>query len=103
MDFPVYNHTNINALSQMKLIKNRAIWGALIVHRKASIRYKIWVTQKHQNFIILPEFILIILNIYLVIWLRRVSPGEDTQAQMHMREIGVGGDEVSLILRDAAD
>ena len=35
MNFHAYNHTNINLLSQMKLIENRAVWRTLIIHEKA--------------------------------------------------------------------
>ena len=64
MNLSAHNHTNINTLSQMKLIENRAVWGALIVHEK-NIKLEGVVTQEHQNFIILPELILIILDIHL--------------------------------------
>ena len=38
MDLSTYNHPNINQLSQMEMVKNRAVWGALIVHNKLKIK-----------------------------------------------------------------
>ena len=32
MDFPTDDYSHINILTQMKLIENRAIWGAWIIH-----------------------------------------------------------------------
>ena len=34
MNFPADDYSHINILTQMKLIKNRAIWGAWIIHNK---------------------------------------------------------------------
>ena len=41
MNFSAHNYTNIDILSRMELVRNSAIWGALIVHRKKSKEYKI--------------------------------------------------------------
>ena len=34
MDFPTYNNSNIDQLSQIEMIKNKAVWGAWIFHNK---------------------------------------------------------------------
>ena len=43
------------------------------------------------------------LNIYLLVGLRGVPPGEDNQTQMHLRKVMVGGDEVGLVIWNAVD
>ena len=38
MNFPTYDNPNINKLSQVKTVKNRAVWGALIVHNRQMMK-----------------------------------------------------------------
>ena len=37
MDFPTYNYMHINVLSQMKRVKNGAVWRALIIHLQIKV------------------------------------------------------------------
>lgn len=45
----------------------------------------------------------IIHNVYLLIQLRGVPPDKEAQTQMHVREIGVGRDEVGIVLQNVTD
>ena len=49
MNFPTYDNPNINLLSQVKTVKNRAIWGASIVHNKVKIKSTKQIKYKAES------------------------------------------------------
>ena len=69
MDLSTYSCPNINQLSQMETVKNKAVWGAWIVHNKLKmkstkesstkddkkplIQSKVRVAKYHHNLILL--------------------------------------------------
>ena len=93
----------------METIKNRAVWGALIVDNRENInevqrwletlKRKVGVAKHHHDLIPLVEVMhSTIHNVHLSLWLCRLAPNKQIQPQMQLREAGVGSDEIGLIL-----
>ena len=93
MKLPTYDYLNINWLSQMETIKNKAIWGAWIVHnklrmkntkesstkddQKTLIQSKVRVAKYHHNIILLMVLLpSVIEDVYLSFRLWGVAPNE---------------------------
>ena len=109
MNFPTYNYANINLLSQVKLVKNKAVRGALIVHNRKNInevkrwleilKRKVWVAENHHDLILLIKVMQsIVHDVHLSLLLWEVALNKKIHPQMQLREVSVGSDEVGFIL-----